>query len=153
EKIFKKHAQKADISASTTQEKKTNVVPLKPFITKDALQKEVFGLGYPKVPVLTIDFIARDLKMVEETKQKQKGIESKMQPFAGTGFNKEDEDIFKKSLIEKDDPISLMKARQWDVGKMKTINSWLPDYIVAEGKDKLQLEAVVVVEDMDNLHK
>ncbi|GFQ88810.1 hypothetical protein TNCT_177771 [Trichonephila clavata] len=115
--ILKSMPKKADISASTTQEKKTNVVPLKPFIiTKDALQKEVFGLGYPSVPVLTIDDFYRQRfeKMVEEQKQNKKGESLQDAAFAGTGFNKEDEDIQKEELIEKDDPISLMKARQWD---------------------------------------
>ncbi|GFT42119.1 immunoglobulin-binding protein 1, partial [Nephila pilipes] len=91
--------------------------PLKPFIiTKDAIQKQVFGLGYPSIPVMTIDDFYRQKfqKMVEEQKQNRKGQSLQDSAFAGTGLNKEAEDIHNEELLEKDDPITLMKARQWD---------------------------------------
>ncbi|GFY75124.1 hypothetical protein TNIN_101281 [Trichonephila inaurata madagascariensis] len=115
--ILRSMPPKVDLSANNTKEKKTNVEPLKPFIiTKNAMQKQVFGLGYPSVPVLTVDDFYRQRfeKMVEEQKQNKKGQSLQDTAFAGTGLNKEEEDIQKEVLIENDDPITLMKARQWD---------------------------------------
>lgn len=115
--ILKSMPKKADISTNNTQDKKANVEPLKPFIiTKDAIQKQVFGLGYPSFPILTIDDFYRQRfeKMVEEQKQNKTGQSLQDAAFAGTGLSKEVEDIQKEELAEKDDPITLMKARQWD---------------------------------------
>lgn len=49
-------AMKSDEDAPKMQSKRNPPKPLKPIIiTRDALQKKVYGAGYPSLPVLTVD--------------------------------------------------------------------------------------------------
>ncbi|CAL1290886.1 unnamed protein product [Larinioides sclopetarius] len=106
-----------EMSRNDKQKRKSDAKPLKPFIiTKNEVQKKVFGLGYPSVPVLTIDDFYRQRfeKMVQEHKQNNTGQSLQDAAFSGRGFDKESEDIQKEELLDKDDPNELIKARQWD---------------------------------------
>ncbi|KAF8786519.1 Immunoglobulin-binding protein 1 like protein [Argiope bruennichi] len=97
--------------------RKADTKPLKPFIiTKNEIQKKVFGLGYPSVPVMTIDDFYRQRfeKMVEEHKQNTTGQSLQDAALSGRGLDKETEDIQKEELLDKDDPTELKRARQWD---------------------------------------
>ncbi|CAH1774009.1 unnamed protein product [Owenia fusiformis] len=92
---------------------------LRPFIlTKDALQAQVFGLGYPSIPTYSIDQWYD--QQVEQGRLPKPGESNDMMNQAmnmNPGFDaeqKELEDIEKEEKIEKDDPETLQKARDWD---------------------------------------
>ncbi|XP_044061795.1 immunoglobulin-binding protein 1 [Siniperca chuatsi] len=86
--------------------------PMKPFIlTKDAVQAQVFGAGYPSLPTMTVDDwyeqqkshgvlpdhrIPRKLAVEEDTDAKDREEEEK------------------EKQAENDDEESLLKARNWD---------------------------------------
>ncbi|XP_054711567.1 immunoglobulin-binding protein 1-like [Uloborus diversus] len=98
------------------KKKKPETKPLKPFIiTKDEIQKRVFGMGYPSLPVMTIDDFYRQRfeKYVEDQKS---ATSASLQDRAlkGEADEKEVEEIHKEELLEKDDPEALQKARNWD---------------------------------------
>lgn len=92
---------------------KTNQVkPLKPIIiTKNEIQKKVFGLGYPSIPVMTIDDFYRQRfeKMVKEHNNSSES----MQASAMMGDSM-DEAAEKEQLMDRDDPAALHQARAWD---------------------------------------
>lgn len=93
---------------------KSEIKPLKPIIiTKNEIQKKVFGLGYPSLPVMTIDDFYRQRfeKMVNEHKSSDKSL----QDMAMTGAtDKDEEEIQKEVLLDKDDFETLQNARAWD---------------------------------------
>ncbi|KAM8952447.1 immunoglobulin-binding protein 1 [Pelodytes ibericus] len=83
--------------------------PMKPFIlTRDALQAQVFGAGYPGLPTMTVD------DWYEQHRKKN------VLPDQGV-FNKptdqEQEAAEKEQREENDDPDALQKARNWDEWK------------------------------------
>ncbi|KAI1280741.1 Immunoglobulin-binding protein 1b [Halotydeus destructor] len=94
--------------------------PLKPFIiTKDALQKKVFGLGYPSVPTMTVNEFV-DKKMDEGTWafSNKKVYNNSLQNWAENPEEvtqqDENEEERKERLAEKEDPDELRKTRDWD---------------------------------------
>ncbi|GIY93123.1 immunoglobulin-binding protein 1b [Caerostris extrusa] len=116
--ILKNIPKKENLERTNLRDPKSS--PLKPFIlTKNAVQKQIFGLGYPSVPVLTIDdyYQQKFAKMVNEHKTNKPGQSLQDAALSGKGLDKEAEDIQKEELMERDDPIALMKARQWDEWK------------------------------------
>ncbi|KAG8178913.1 hypothetical protein JTE90_017610 [Oedothorax gibbosus] len=105
--------------------KRPDVQPLKPIIiTKNEVQKQVFGLGYPSIPVLTVNDFYRQRfeKQIQEQKenelekqrQQKKGKSLQESALSGEALSKEDEDLQKEALLEKDDPEALARARHWD---------------------------------------
>lgn len=98
---------------------KSEIKPLKPIIiTKNEIQKRVFGLGYPSIPVLTIDDFYRQRfeKMVNEHKNNS-GKSLQEMAMTDRAEDKEKEEIEKEILLDKDDFEALQKARAWDEWK------------------------------------
>ncbi|KAA8579392.1 hypothetical protein FQN60_018669, partial [Etheostoma spectabile] len=85
--------------------------PMKPFIlTKDAVQAQVFGAGYPSLPTMTVDDWY-------EQHRKQGGLPDQGIPRKVTVEDtdaKEREEEEKEREAENDDEESLLKARNWD---------------------------------------
>jgi immunoglobulin-binding protein 1 len=88
----------------------------KPFIiTRDAIQAQVFGAGYPSLPVYSIgqfyDQLA-DKGMMPKGDEKHKGP---VQIGGGVTENQKEEEKAEKDLLEdRDDEEELRKKREWD---------------------------------------
>ncbi|XP_052254118.1 immunoglobulin-binding protein 1-like [Dreissena polymorpha] len=92
--------------------------PLRPFIiTKDAIQKQVYGLGYPSIPTMTIEEFF-DKKVEEGTLSKHVAGSHSMQDWAADPEAdqkaREKEEAEKEERQERDDEGELQKARDWD---------------------------------------
>ncbi|XP_032410569.1 immunoglobulin-binding protein 1 [Xiphophorus hellerii] len=88
--------------------------PMKPFIlTRDALQAQVLGAGYPSLPTMTVD------DWYEQHRKHgvlpDQGMPSKVAVEDNTDEQARDEEKEKKA--ENDDEASLLKARNWDEWK------------------------------------
>ncbi|XP_059202945.1 immunoglobulin-binding protein 1 [Centropristis striata] len=86
--------------------------PMQPFIlTKDAVQAQVFGAGYPSLPIMTVD------DWYEQRRQQgvlpDPGVPRRVAVEEDTDA-KEREDKDKEKKAENDDEDSLLKARNWD---------------------------------------
>jgi len=108
-----------------TQSKNNQVKrPLKPIvITRDAVQKEVFGMGYKHLPILTIEEFyeqrVRDgwFPSPEETK-KQNSLLNRAMTDSESARNQEDEEARLKELKEEnDDEEELESKRRMDAYK------------------------------------
>ncbi|XP_033732985.1 immunoglobulin-binding protein 1-like [Pecten maximus] len=101
--------------------------PIRPFIiTKDMIQKQVFGLGYPSIPTLTIEEFYEQ-KVQDGTFQPPMAGHSMQDWAANPEQDKEDkekEDEEKENKIEADDPEELQKARNWDEWKDEHRRGW-----------------------------
>lgn len=86
--------------------------PLKPIvITKNEIQKKVFGLGYPSLPVMSIDdFYRQRFQKAHQPTSHSDSLQDRA--FSGKVNSREEEE--KEELLEKDDPVALQKARCWD---------------------------------------
>ncbi|XP_071497805.1 immunoglobulin-binding protein 1-like [Diadema antillarum] len=94
--------------------------PMKPFIlTKDALQAQVFGAGYPSIPTMTLDEFYE--KEIREGKIK---LDSQNPSQQSEREAAEARDIKKEMEIETDDPEALRKAREWDEWKDDHKRGW-----------------------------
>ncbi|XP_074597494.1 immunoglobulin binding protein Tap42 [Brevipalpus obovatus] len=111
------------------QENLSKKQPFKPFIiTRSELQKQVYGLGYPSVPTVTIEeFI--NTKIIEgslsETKPGQ--VNSLMEWAKNPDLKRqqeEEDDEQKEKEAEKEDHESLRKAREWDEFKDENKRGW-----------------------------
>ncbi|TDH07881.1 hypothetical protein EPR50_G00110700 [Perca flavescens] len=85
--------------------------PMKPFIlTKDAVQAQVFGAGYPSLPTMTVD------DWYEQRRNQgvlpDQAIPRKVTVEDTDAKEREEED--KERKAENDDEESLLKARNWD---------------------------------------
>lgn len=104
--------------------------PLKPIIlTKDEVQKAVFGAGYPALPTMTVKEFYD--KRVEEgifpdpSKVKQNQPMSLQQAaLAGQELTNEKEDIDIENKIESDDPENLQRMRDKDEFKDDHRRGW-----------------------------
>ncbi|XP_067138187.1 immunoglobulin-binding protein 1 isoform X1 [Centruroides vittatus] len=91
--------------------------PLKPvIITRNELQKKVFGLGYPSIPIMTVDEFY-DQKYGEGGQNMPSSKNSLQQmaenpELAQTEKEKEEEEEERK--LDHDDSNALKKAREWD---------------------------------------
>ncbi|KAM3612268.1 uncharacterized protein V6R79_005751 [Siganus canaliculatus] len=86
--------------------------PMKPFIlTKDAVQAQVFGAGYPSLPTMTVD------DWYEQHQKRgvlpDQGVPRRV-PVEEDADAKELEEEEKEKRAENDDEESLLKARNWD---------------------------------------
>lgn len=86
--------------------------PMKPFIlTKDAVQAQVFGAGYPSLPTMTVD------DWYEQHRKHgvlpDQGVPRRV-PVEEDTDAKELEEEEKEKRAENDDEESLLKARNWD---------------------------------------
>ncbi|XP_074530430.1 immunoglobulin-binding protein 1 [Halichoeres trimaculatus] len=86
--------------------------PIKPFIlTKDAVQAQVFGAGYPSLPTMTVD------DWYDQHRKRgalpDQGIPRRVAVEEDSDA-KEREEEEKEKQVENDDEESLAKARNWD---------------------------------------
>ena len=100
----------------------------RPFIiTKDMIQKKVFGAGYPSLPTLTIEEFYEQ-KVQDGTFQIPGSGGHSMQDWAKDPEKdsqaKEKEDEEKEKKIEEDDEETLQKAREWDEWKDDHRRGW-----------------------------
>jgi len=99
----------------------------KPFIlTRNQVAKQVFGLGYPSVPVMTVDEFV-DKKEAEGTwafTQHKEVYQNSLQSWAEDPDKKRDEDEDeaerKERLVEEEDLQELQRQRAWDDFKDET---------------------------------
>ncbi|XP_026186996.1 immunoglobulin-binding protein 1 [Mastacembelus armatus] len=98
--------------SATKQPPQPDRPPMKPFIlTKDVVQAQVFGAGYPSLPIMTVD------DWYEQHKKQgvlpDQGIPRRVAVDDNTdGTEREEEEKEKKA--ENDDEESVLKARNWD---------------------------------------
>ncbi|KAJ9581794.1 hypothetical protein L9F63_003863 [Diploptera punctata] len=102
--------------------------PLQPIIiTKDELQKKVFGAGYPSLPTMTVQEFyekrIRDGDWPDPSKQKPQSLQD-MAQIGMTEQEKEREEIDKEEKTERDDPKCLQQARDWDEFKDEHRRGW-----------------------------
>ncbi|XP_071787868.1 immunoglobulin-binding protein 1-like [Asterias amurensis] len=84
--------------------------PMKPFIlTRDAIQAQVFGAGYPSVPTMTLEEFYQ--KEIAEGKILPNSTNPTPVSEREEAERKEQE---KEEAIDNDDPEALTKAREWD---------------------------------------
>jgi len=125
------------------EEKKVERRKLKPIIiTKDKLQKEVYGLGYPSLPVMSIEEFYDDRVRTGwwEDQAANSGHHAHTQPPKGQSlqewaedpdgeaFRKEEEEREKEEAVERDDEEALAKARSFD--------DWKDEHRRGEGNRK-----------------
>lgn len=133
EKPILEHMKKVEKSESMATLPLQKLKPPQPklqpiIITRDEVQKKVYGAGYPSLPVLTVQEFY-DQRVSEGdwpgpsqgNQQQSKCLEN----LANTGANSsEQEDIDKESLIEKDDPDTLSQLRAMDEYKDTHRRGW-----------------------------
>lgn len=104
---YKKHAAKRPHQAN----------PLKPIIiTKDVMQKAIYGLGYPSLPIFTVQEFY-DQRVAEgifpsDEQVKKNSLQAKVEVDQEAEQAKEDEE--KEIKIENDDALCLEQARNLD---------------------------------------
>lgn len=95
-------------------------VPLKPIIiTKDVLQKAVYGLGYPSIPTMTVkEFydsrVAEGIFPSEEQLKQSKLNSLQGQCEIDQAAEEEKSEVKKEQQIEQDDPEYLERTRNMD---------------------------------------
>ncbi|XP_020287631.1 immunoglobulin-binding protein 1b [Pseudomyrmex gracilis] len=96
-------------------------------ITRDEVQKKVFGAGYPSLPVLTVqEFYEQRIKdgdWPDPSKHNGPGSQC-LQNMANTRANDEKDDISKEEKEETDDPEYLERARAMDEYKDTHRRGW-----------------------------
>ncbi|XP_045539359.1 immunoglobulin-binding protein 1 [Papilio machaon] len=109
-------------SGEPKSRQKERSVPLKPvIITRDAIQKAVFGAGYPSLPTMTVEEFY-DKRVKEGTFPGPNIPHTKIQS-ADTDQD-EAEQIHKERLIEEDDPEELERQRNMDEYKDDHRRGW-----------------------------
>ncbi|CAL8264316.1 unnamed protein product [Lota lota] len=101
-----------DIPTGPKQCKHPSRPPMKPFVlTKDAVQAQVFGAGYPSLPTMTVDeWYEQHQKrgvLPDQGMPKRVAVEDNVDA-------KDHEDEMKEKQVENDDEEALVKARNWD---------------------------------------
>ncbi|KMQ88385.1 immunoglobulin-binding protein 1b [Lasius niger] len=118
-------------SKSHMTQKRKPAPKLQPIIiTRDEVQKQVFGAGYPSLPVLTVEeFYEQRVKDGDwpDPSQRNKANSQCLQDMMNkdTSANDEDNDaILKEEMEEKDDPEDLEQARAMDEYKDMHRRGW-----------------------------
>lgn len=93
--------------------------PLKPIIiTRDAIQKEVFGMGYKNLPVMSIEEFyeqrVRDGWFPANTSKPQKSLQDRAADADHAKCMEEEEAAAKEAKEENDDPEELARKRNFD---------------------------------------
>lgn len=111
------HINRMHASIGTSNSSDTSIAPQKPFIiTKNAMQAKVFGLGYPSVPVYTIDEFY-DQKVADGCMPQVVTDPSKAGADIGGGVTdsqKEDDKALKDKLADEYDEEEVVRMRGWD---------------------------------------
>lgn len=102
--------------------------PLKPIIiTKDAVQKAVFGAGYPSLPTMTVDeFYEQRVKdgVFPDPNKRPAGKSMLERALTGSAGEQEREAEEKEKKLESDDPELLERMRQMDEYKDEHRRGW-----------------------------
>lgn len=109
---------------------KRPVTPLKPIIiTKDEVQKAVFGAGYPSLPTMTVqefyDKRVKDGVFPDPTKPRAGPMSLQQAALAGVELSNEDKEAEEKEKIEEgDDPEYIERMRRMDEFKDEHRRGW-----------------------------
>ncbi|XP_037938338.1 immunoglobulin-binding protein 1 [Teleopsis dalmanni] len=98
---------------------KQNPKPLRPFIiTRDATQKAVFGMGYPSLPIMTVDEFytqrVEDGIFPDEEKVAKMNIAQAIAAAQDPNEKEDQEKAVLEEQIENDDPDNLARMRRMD---------------------------------------
>lgn len=112
------------------REKRPKLTPRRPLmpviITKDEVQKRVFGAGYPSLPTLTVqEFYEQRLR--DGIWQPPSSQDQSLQNMANDDIKakqKEEEEVEKEKKVEADDPEMLAQQRNWDDYKDSHRTGW-----------------------------
>lgn len=119
---------RAVTSKSQMAQKRKPAPKLQPIIiTRDEVQKKVFGAGYPSLPVLTVEeFYEQRVRDGDWPDPSQhNGTNSRcLQDIANKGNDEDSEAILKEEMEEKDDPEHLEQARAMDEYKDTHRRGW-----------------------------
>ncbi|XP_033331404.2 immunoglobulin binding protein Tap42 [Megalopta genalis] len=121
-----KHVGKNETMGSQTSRKhKPSASKLQPIIiTRDDLQKQVFGAGYPSLPVLTVqEFYDQRVKDGDWPDPAKAGTKC-LQDMANSSGNDQQEEIKKEELLEDDDDETLRQMRAMDEYKDMHRRGW-----------------------------
>ncbi|EFA03604.1 immunoglobulin-binding protein 1 [Tribolium castaneum] len=111
-------------------EPKRPVTPLKPIIiTKDEVQKAVFGAGYPSLPTMTVqefyDKRVKDGIFPDPTKPPTGPMSLQQAALAGVELNCEEKEAEEKEkIVESDDPEYIERMRRMDEFKDEHRRGW-----------------------------
>lgn len=96
----------------------TDEIPKKPLrpviITRNQLQKKVYGLGYPSIPIMTVDEFYHQKYGQENRSTSGNSLQNMAQNPEAASREKEREEEEKERKMERDDADTLKKAREWD---------------------------------------
>ncbi|XP_043787084.1 immunoglobulin-binding protein 1 [Apis laboriosa] len=115
------------MSAQSSQKHIPPPPKLKPIIiTRDEVQKKVFGIGYPSLPILTVqEFYDQRVKEGDWPNPSHQATSKCLQDLANNqGKKDEEEDIKKEEMIETDDPEILKQLRAMDEYKDTHRRGW-----------------------------
>ncbi|GAB6019290.1 hypothetical protein CHUAL_000885 [Chamberlinius hualienensis] len=112
----------SDMPTSSKTEKNPPAKLLKPIIiTKNEVQKKVYGLGYPSIPTMTIDEFYE--KKVQDGTFQVPDMSLQTRGYDRSAIE-EDDNIEKERNLETDDPVAIMQARNWDDWKDDNRRGW-----------------------------
>ncbi|XP_003493478.2 immunoglobulin-binding protein 1 [Bombus impatiens] len=117
------------MSTQISQKRKPPAPKLQPIIiTRDEVEKKVFGVGYPSLPVLTVqEFYDQRVKegdWPDPSQQHQTNSKCLQDLVNRQGMNNEEDDIKKEETIEADDPETLRQLRAMDEYKDTHRRGW-----------------------------
>ncbi|XP_076309848.1 immunoglobulin binding protein Tap42 [Tachypleus tridentatus] len=109
--------------AKNSKEKKKVLKPI--IITRNEMQKKVFGAGYPGIPAMTVDEFYEQ-KYRDNSQNQHKFPVSSLQHRSSEldALNAEKEEIEKEQKEETEDHETLKKAREWDEWKDDHRRGW-----------------------------
>ncbi|XP_078039287.1 immunoglobulin binding protein Tap42 [Augochlora pura] len=113
------------MGSQTSRKYKPSASKLQPIlITRDALQKQVYGAGYPSLPVLTVqEFYDQRVKDGDWPDPAKAGTKS-LQDMANSSSNDQQEEIKKEELLEDDDDETIRQMRAMDEYKDMHKRGW-----------------------------
>ncbi|XP_068903939.1 immunoglobulin-binding protein 1b isoform X2 [Tenebrio molitor] len=120
----------ANVKRDEKPEPRRPVTPLKPIIiTKDALQKEVFGAGYPSLPTMTVqEFYEKRVKdgiFPDPNKQPTGSMSLQQASLAGVELNNEEKEAEAlETVVERDDSEYVERMRRMDEYKDEHRRGW-----------------------------
>ncbi|XP_017882569.1 immunoglobulin-binding protein 1 [Ceratina calcarata] len=117
------------MSGQVSQKRKPAPPTLQPIIiTRDDVQKKVFGAGYPSLPVMTVqefyDQRVKDGDWPDPAQQHEANAKCLQDMVNNQGADDEQEIIQKESMIESDDPEMLKRLRNMDEYKDTHRRGW-----------------------------
>ncbi|RZC41447.1 immunoglobulin-binding protein 1 [Asbolus verrucosus] len=120
----------ANMKKDEKPERKRPPAPLKPIIiTKDEIQKAVFGAGYPSLPTMTVqefyDKRVKDGIFPDPTKQSAGPVSLQQAALSGMQLNDEEKEVEAKEIaVEEDNPEYMERMRHMDEFKDEHRRGW-----------------------------